>query len=499
VSDSVIPTEQFSQLVRERVAALKQLLPDLTRGAPQSAPHRFFSSVHILIDAVERVFAGRAKSLEGQHISDQQKASEIAFAARWAMELLNNIQEQFFPFLERLDSPHVPLAMLPAIQRIALQFDTDVELYLFPTSEHNFGFSGFRNLVDVFVQKFELIIPDDLKEEIQRKAAKLPRWFVFLSFPYVLHDSALHLAPLLHELGHFADFQLGIYKDLLPIDISQSDAARTLVEDICQMRLPLSEEKHTTEPSEKAAAEPTVAQIIQKDVIEQQVFALCGEIVRNWVHEIISDLFALRAGGPAYFYAFVGFAANLGLERPAAMSHPSPAVRIDFMVRELKELHYFSEYSPEPIRSSLQSWEAWVKTQKLEPEDGTMRVAYLAIGENAKRLSDALHKHTPSFSYGTKTYRERVPGITNDLEAGIPPIDRPNAASGGFEPCDFVDILNGAWSAYMFSPGKLENLLDCPLQEKRVRAVRVLNELTLKAIEASEILRKCQELSGTKL
>ncbi|PYV35396.1 MAG: hypothetical protein DMG22_02500 [Acidobacteria bacterium] len=135
--EPAISAEQYSNLVRERVAALRRLLLDLTRKAPQSAPHRFFSAVRILIDAVERVFSSRCKAIESQPGSKEERATETAFAARWTMELLNNAQAQFFPFLEKLDSPHVPLWMLPAMQRIASQFEPNVELYLFPTSEHN--------------------------------------------------------------------------------------------------------------------------------------------------------------------------------------------------------------------------------------------------------------------------------------------------------------------------------------------------------------------------
>lgn len=496
MSESVISASQYANLVRERVASLRVLLLDLTRGSPQSAPHRFFESVRILIDAIEEVFESRTRGIEEDSLSDEQKSSAVAFAARWTTDLLNNVQEQFFPFLEKLDSPHIPLALLPTVQRLARQLEDNLELYLFPTSEHNFGFSGFRNLVENFVHRFELIIPDALKEEIGKKAEKLPRWFVFLSFPYVEYNSALHLTPLLHELGHFADFQLGIYKEILPIDISQSDSAQKLVEEISQMRVPLTEGKANSHVGEHAHTEPKLGQILKRDVIEQQVFSSCEEIVRNWVHEIISDLFALRAAGPAYFYSFTAFAANVGLETKAASTHPSPAIRIDFLIKELKELQYRAEDSPASIQSSLKRWEDWISDQTLEPEGGPALVAYTAIKANAGKLSEAVRRNSAalSYSYEMQTFKEKVPAIVEDLEAGIPPIDRPSTQGSGLEPCGFADILNGAWATYMFSPSKVESLLDCSDDKQRkLRAVSTLNELVLKAIEASEILRECQQ------
>lgn len=496
MSESVITANQYSNMVRERVASLLELLLDLTRGTPQSAPRQFFESVRILIDAVEEVFETRAKAIGEDSISEEQKGSAIAFAAHWSTDLLNNVQEQFFPFLEKLDSPHIPLALLPTIQRLAKRFEDSLELYLFPTSEHNFGFSGFRNLVETFTKRFELVIPDPLKEEIQKKAEKLPRWFVFLSFPYVEYNSALHLTPLLHELGHFADFQLGIYKDVLPLDISQSDSARKLVEQICQMKVPLPEGEEAPDIGAQANVEPKLGQILKKEVIEQQVFSSCGEIIRNWVHEIISDLFALRVAGPAYFYSFVAFTANVGLETRAAATHPSPAIRIDFMIKELDELQYIAEGSPPLIRDSLKRWREWTGAQTLEPESGPTRVAYMAIRANAKKLTEAVHKHSAILvqPYGMHTFKGNVPTVVDDLEAGVPPIDRTHAAGGGLEPCGFSDILNGAWTTYMFSPEKIESLLDCPGEkERKLLAVRTLNELVLKAIEASEILRECRK------
>lgn len=313
-----------------------------------------------------------------------------------------------------------------------------------------------------------------------------------------MHNSALHLTPLLHELGHFADFQLGIYKELLPIDISQSEAARKLVEEISQMRLPLGGPRPKIENGQQPVVQPRLEEILQRDVIEQQVFASCGQIIRSWVHELISDLFALRMGGPAYFYSFTTFAANIGLDTKAAVSHPSPSIRVDFMLKQLSELHYSSVYSPKEVRTSLESWQDWVKTQTLEPEEPYTRVAYVSIKENEAKLAAAVRRHCSSFSYGTKTYTDRVPAVVSDLEAGIPPIDRPGEHEGVFDPCDFIDILNGAWTTYMFSPDKLENLLDCPVHERKLRAANVLNELVLNAIESSEILRECQKLPGTK-
>lgn len=487
----VISAEQYSLLVRERIAALRQLRLGLIRGAPQSAPHRFFDSIRILIGAIEKVFTNRSEDIKSQSISEVEKDNKIAFAARLTLKLLNDVQEQLFPFLEKLGSPHVPLAVLPAMQRIASEFETDVELYLFPASEHNFGFSGFRNLTRTFIQKFELIIPDDLKAEIQKEAEKLPSWFVFLSFPYVVHDSALHLTPLLHELGHFADFERGIYKELLPIDVSGIEAADKLVDKICQM--PLSQQGPKAESSQEPSVEARVGQILQREVIAQQVFAQCSEVIHSWVHELISDLFALRMVGPAYFYAFATFAGTVGLEAKAEKTHPSPAIRIDFMVKELKELGYFSEDSSEQVRSSLKGWENWIQTQKLEPEDDIALVAHLAMKENATKLANAVRKHSPQFSYEAETFVAKVPCVTADLDAGIPPIDRPSVHKGVLEPCGFADILNGAWTTYMFSPERLESLLDCRVEERKLRAVSVLNELVLKAIEASEILRRCQK------
>jgi hypothetical protein len=278
--------------------------------------------------------------------------------------------------------------------------------------------------------------------------------------------------------------------------VSKIEAANKLVDKICQM--PLSEQGHMAESSQQPGVEARVGQILQREVIAQQCFEQCSEVIHSWVHELISDLFALRMGGPAYFYAFVTFAANLGLETKAEKTHPSPAIRIDFMVKELRELGYFSEGSSEQLRSSLKEWENWIQAQELEPEDDIALVAYLAMKDNATRLAKAVRKHSVSFSYGTNTFADRVPAITNDLEAGIPPIDRPSVHEGVLEPCDFADILNGAWTTYMFSPDKLESLLDCPVEERKLRAVSVLNELVLKAIEASEILRKCQKPPGGK-
>lgn len=465
--EPVLSAEQYSELVRERLAGLRGVLADLTRDAPQSAPRRFSESIQILIDTIENLFADRKRVVKERSTSAAEVTDGIVFAARWSMYLLNNVQQQYFPFLEKLNSPHVPLPIQPTLQRIGTQFEPTVELYLFPTSEHNYGFSGFRNVVEAFIQEFRLVIPDDLMLAIQERAEKLPRWFVFLSLPYVVHDSALNLTPLLHELGHFVDFDREIYKKVLPIDIAHSEAAKTLANILVQRGSP-----------------------------EQEVYALCKEIVRKWVQELIADLFAIRLAGPAYFYAFVIYAANIGLDTKAAVSHPSPVIRIDLMLRELEELGYFLKSSPKAIRTSLQEWKRWIRAQKLEPEDTSMHIAFLAIKDNSAKIAQFVRKYASPLPYRTQTYKENVPGLIADLEKGIPPIDQLDAQGTRFIPSDLADILNSAWSAYMFSLDKLEDLIECKAEDKRRIAVRTLNELVLKAIEASEILWKCQASPG---
>jgi len=167
VPEAVLSAEQYSELVGERIAGLRAVLADLTRDAPQSAPQRFSESIQILISTIEGLFADRKRVIKERSTSAAEVTDGVIFAARWSMYLLNNVQQQYFPFLEKLNSPHVPLAIQPTLQRIGTRFDPTVELYLFPTSEHNYGFSGFRNIVQAFIQEFRLVIPDDLMRTVQ--------------------------------------------------------------------------------------------------------------------------------------------------------------------------------------------------------------------------------------------------------------------------------------------------------------------------------------------
>jgi hypothetical protein len=392
----------------------------------------------------------------------------------------------------------VPLAILPAIQRLAEQVERlaepsgkAVEAYLFPGCEHNFGFSGFRNIVKAFLERFQEAIPEDISEVASKHAEGLPSWFVFLSLPYVTHDSALNLTPLLHELGHFADLGMEIYTDVLPIDLSQIEAARVLVDQICQGMLGLSRGRQQAGSDTALSMEPRVEEL-RRDFVEQQVFADCERVVHNWIHELVADLFAIRLAGPAYFYSFATYAANIGLESKSEISHPSPAIRVDFMLRELVDLGYSSKESPSDIRCSLELWKEWAGGRPLEPDEDTIRVAYWAIRANQDKLGDAVRRHSASFAYTAKTWGEKVPGVIRDLGEGVPPVDTAGSSEGTFEPCEVADILNGAWYLYMFSLAKLDELLDSPAQDKRALTVRTLNELVMKGLEASEILRRCQ-------
>jgi hypothetical protein len=319
--------------------------------------------------------------------------------------------------------------------------------------------------------------------ELRSKSAP-KRWVTFLHFPVADRDSALSLCILAHELEHFVDEANKIYQKLLPMELDK-DSFEELVNTRCST--PASGIK--PKPGDPQL---TFETIFTKAGVQARCYLSCNEMLERWVREIIADVLAIHAIGPASFFAFNDFLGYMGAENVASNSHPAPAFRLRLMLDELKDpMGYMSSASA--IDAVLQDAVPRVSADSSRAVyKDEAKVVHRTVQKNLEKTGpdNLLVKIRPfvsSYSFSASKYREQVPGVLERLRCGIAPIET-SGPNGEKSPASAVAILNAGWELYKTDIESFyaEFRDDVPKMER----LGNLNHLLFKAIEASEVFRR---------
>jgi hypothetical protein len=315
-----------------------------------------------------------------------------------------------------------------------------------------------------------------------RREAALTQWIVFLHFPVADRDSALNLCVLAHELGHFVDETNKIYKGLLPIELDKASFDE-LVEARCNTTA------YSGTAPKPGGPQLTFETIFTRDGVQLRCYTSCSEMLERWIREIIADILAIHAIGPASYFAFNDFLAYMGAENVTSSSHPPPAFRLKLMLEELETMGYLrsSGAVDEVLSEALPRVVAGEASAKSKYKDEA-KVVQITI---EKKLADLLAKIRPvvsTYSFKAAKYQETVPGILDRLKRGIAPIEVLDEARGEMVPASVVGILNAGWELYKTDIARFYGQFrgDVPQMER----LASLNHLLFKAIEASEVKRR---------
>jgi hypothetical protein len=346
------------------------------------------------------------------------------------------------------------------------------------------------------------ILPYDLGESYREELEKLftkeqvghifegfPERFHIISFPSIERRTALLHCDLGHEIGHLVAKKFLEVEDensAYLVDLRKGIAARVT--------------------SENSGAEP---QVIQE--IIQQKLELAAEVWWSGLTEIISDMFAMRLLGPAALFALFQMALGDTLDLPPTERtsfYPPWRTRLRHALHTLETVTLIpisvgDDESPETkkTREDVQQRIDEIKVLTSEDsdreaiaDDWVTLLAYESIEGAIEEVERFLqNEHGGAFMVPAELYGD-VYHLVQRLSYNIPP-NAIEDSSFDSRPARLEIILNAAW---FYRISALKNpFTGGEIDEDFQKQYRILNRLTLKAIEFSHVQQRHNEWNAT--
>lgn len=478
-----IDQKTYLEVFEQKLHSIQKLILDLARGLPPGISEDFINGLKLITEAVEIFLHRRVGNLGATFAGKPQELeAQIAFHAKVALQIVGSIHQQYLPLLHA-EAQRNEYLIYPSIERALRLFVADgFELTLVPSFEYNYAFEGRENFASSTIKLLEAHSDQGTREALAafRNKTTLKRWITFLHFPVADRDSALNLCVLAHELGHLVDEANRIYEKLLPIELDKASFDE-LVDVRCKA-LPVGEGPKSGGP------QLTFESIFTRPGVQAQCYKTCNKVLEKWVQEIIADILAIHAIGPASYFAFNDFFAYMGAENTPSKSHPAPAFRLQLMLEELKVMGYM--VSPSEIDAvlseSLPRVEAGAKSTIYKKDEAN--VVKQTIQKNLTGLLAKIRPFISAYSFDASAYKNAVPKVLKKLRSGIAPIEVLDEKAGVMVPASVIAILNAGWELYKTDIAGFysEFRTEVPEMEK----LGNLNQLIFKAVEASEIFRR---------
>lgn len=454
--------------VAQKVFALRRRLDEYEAHLLPGVRLSFLSEIRILIDCIEETHQEERKYLQEVFSSEPDLLrSEITAYSQISLRILSNIHEKFIPLLHSSSQEGVH-AVQQAIQRVIRQLETrdKLELALIPQFEYTYGLTWLPSVVGIHIKMLKY--RNKKKERAQlRRTKRLPKWTAFLAYPIVEKESALNLVAIVHELAHLVDFVQGLENRCLPITLDRQSFNKLV--------------RHERKSSAQSGQ--------SKRRIDQQVVNRCLEqcvpMTLSWLREIIADIIAVHALGPAYLFTFHEFLAHSGCDDAPDSEHPAPSTRLRIIVLELTYLGYFDHRTS--IISTLESARKKIETEPFPDLEGASLVAHCTLNNHLARIQAVIRRAAAPYAYKASSYASQVPPVTDQLRACLVPVGSSDNSGITVVPHNLVAIINGGWELYtQYRDEFYDRFVSSTSECDRLFA---LNQLLFKAVEASEVVR----------
>ncbi len=424
-----ITGQDLAATVRHKLSRLSALLDDLRRDIHVYGPREFGGALHLIVEGIRRSFEQEVEDLSARNASDLTlyKLSQAYLAH------VRVLHQRLLPYVQKVDTSYIPVEILMVLRRLSRFLSPRVSLSLLPQWEYMYKFIGYPNLVTRWLENFPAGI-----SKIAGQAEKLPEWLVFIAFPYVESKNVLLHILMVHEVGHLKDFVDGISSSALERTTVDSERLGALVRNIRETPI----EKPQPPRGGPQAVEPTQLTLddLYGDVIYQQVYERVSTIVSNWVKEFVADLIAIRALGPAFFFALAEMSATVGVLDKHGDTHPSSKLRLKYLLAELQEMGFLSETAMPEIVERLAAWKQDLEEQNLTPSESHQEIAFVTTATNFGVIREAVLNAPNLYTYRVEIFNRDVSSIVNHLSRGIPPSEK---VDGGKKiPLNLVSIIN---------------------------------------------------------
>jgi len=469
-----LPQEFFDSYVGDcigRCRAVEERSAAIASSEFPSANPRKFAQL------IGRIAGTLARELEKSHPRYAGDPSNVLNIIRFIDDFVQELGADL-RYAEGAVTAKLPWSLTRPLEDLIARYLPMRKVMLRPQWKHNYS---------IIIDDLGRLYRDELRNliaqhELSRVFADFPEGFHIVSFPSIERKNALLHCDLAHEIGHLvAELFLESEKADYLIDFRERIVQQTREESRDKPLPPLWEQQEIIDRLDRAAL-----------------------IRRRGLEELISDIFAVRALGPAALLALLGIAAgqspDLTPDEKSAF-YPPWRTRLRFALQALEDGGLRPPKPPDskfPFMADIQRELNNALTRLREivdvesdrrsiDEDWLVRLAYESISATMPGVRGFLDReYGPRFPSPDSLF-DQAYRLVPRLWDGVPP----NELGEGSDtrPAALESILNAAWFYRV-------TFLKDPVAQAAgaVRPdLRVLNRLTLKAAELAYIQGRYRE------
>lgn len=397
-------------------------------------------------------------------------------------KLLNDLHEFVFRQFAFDPPTAYPAELDPFVEKELSGISPDYSLILLSSPEHSYSILSVPPLYPTFVETLDPYVPETLHlDELDKK------WLVVISFPSMDARNVLgHVALVGHELMHFRD---------RVVKISDSLISENVVSVIKSRLVELINEQIRTLQARLYPADLRSEMVLQShrfwvDTLRAEAVNEAGNLLRNWLREIVADLLAVHLYGPAAFLTLGRVAISKGDLWKSSLTHPDPSLRLLLMHDELRFLGYSPRHRAldrerrRQLSSIVSELTSWVNaaSSPAKSDDDIKSVVRRSIWRSRGAIKAKIRDIVSCRSYSAANYVKEVPELASSLAFGVPPAEILDPSKDIPVPASLAGILNAAQEVWLFRRHELSKQLGFSTSESD--CMDVLNRLVLKGIEA---------------
>lgn len=378
-------------------------------------------------------------------------------------------------YVEESSTEHITLSTTYPIESIIKKFKPDAKFILRPDWEFTYS---FIELIDPIKKAYGAFtdIDNDLK--------KFTNGLAILNFPSAEKNNIFLHCAISHEIGHFFDINSKISEKFLSKGIKLDETRLNNIVD-----------KISSKKIKKALL---FEDIVEKPRIRSDIMKECTQIIHSWSRELVADLFAIHIFGPAYLFAISKIMVDRMDINSDTENHPSVRYRINFLLKELKEIGYLEKLKKKnkkdleeesigyKIFNEINRIETNLESIKKRDKEEIYELCYYAIEQNIEELKSSIREEVVSVEFKPENFHENIPDLVLSLKSVIPPNEILDLKRKVNKPSNLISILNAGWCFYLTEKNYLFKIFNANTFKEKMESTSKLNDLILKAIESSQ-------------
>lgn len=471
---SAIPVKYFEHQILSKIDSILFMISDIKFSKTAVVPDCFLDLLDEILGKVRDNFISEIEDIRAADFDDEE--GEITKLALTYMALLRALHEKLFIFLDISEYVFVSNETLFTLRNLVKKVSKDFEIALVPTWEYSYCVYTYKDLYKNLASTFGLNGTEN---------KKYPKWFLFLKYPNIEATNILLNCIFSHEIAHFKDYIDNISGHLIEyvkVDEKKFNEHLEL----------LLKQKISKTANNKNKRQLTIEDFAGRESLRQDLYAAISTVIGNWLKEIVADLLALRTFGPAFLYSLIDSSVLLQIMDNYTDSHPASSWRIGYCLTELKNIGFMKDLKNDAIKQYLENWVSYLKETHKEPNYPIYNVSFISLNNALNKIVKFIRIVSNPFTFNTIKYNE----ISEEIKSAyflrcIPPIALWEEDHHKY--FNNIFTLNAAWEVFLTDKSRFYKNFDVKDINDKVKANEVLNRLTLKAIESSDILRLWQE------